>query len=520
MINELVEELEKLLALMNEKDKNLFNAAKMFQTLDKQDGEIDSFQLTESPYRTMTLFLNMLMNPNFSLSDLKIKFSETFDYEGIRMRPCPWIIQDERFLNCIHISDDLFRVVQGTRMFKSEIIFNLYTYSNNFKRTLEQSRIQILDYEFTQYIDKNVKMHLITQSLGCTNKCPCCGKFCRQKFKHYGNCVTSGHQFASMGGMAWCNDKEHSALFFRCEDYEDDMVVALPGRLIKWGDFKLFSSGNWDWDRDLSADNSDKENMTTNLIKVWDLFGREILKYYRGVRITFRPYQENNSELESSEITKFQICFVIDGTGSMVTDIEKVRISVQSIVNSYKKSNKLIEFRVVIYRDHCDANILEQFPKGFHFSTREEDIINFLGNVCTEGGGDVPEASLDGLAICLLANWERNDSKTRRIVVHLFDAPPHGNFPSYRLHHNNSNPDHCCCCSKLCKYDWDRDVWDSFREKEIEYHGINTGDSNWIEFESTMKRKLDYLCKGFTKCGKEQVNDAVMQIFINYRDCS
>ena len=516
MINELVEELEKLMVLMNEEDKSIFKADNMFQPLDNQDKEIDSFQLIESPYRTTILFLSMLMNPNINLLNFKIQFSKKFDYQGIRMRPCLWIIQDEKILNCIHISDVLFRAVQETKMFESEIIFNLYTYSNHFKRTLEQSKIQILDFEFTQYIDKNVKMHLITQSLGCTNKCPCCRKFCRQKFKHYGKCVTSGHQFASMGGKAWCNDKEHSALFFRCEDYEDDMVVALPGRLIKWGDFKLSSSRKWDWDRDLSADNLYKENTAINLIKVWDLFGREILKYHRAARITFRPYQENNSI--SSEI-KFQICFVIDGTGSMATDIERVRISVQSIVNSYKKSNKLIEFRVVIYRDHCDANILEHFPKDFHFSTREEDIINFLGKVCTEGGGDVPEASLDGLAICLLANWERNDSKTRRIVVHLFDAPPHGDFPNYRLHHNNSNPDHCCCCSKLCKYDWDRDVWNSFLEKEIEYHGINTGDSNWIEFESTMSRKLDYLCKGFTKCGKEQVNDAVMQIFINYRDC-
>ena len=32
-----------------------------------------------------------------------------------------------------------------------------------------------------------------------------------------------------------------------------------------------------------------------------------------------------------------------------------------------------------------------------------------------------------------------------------------------------------------------------------------------------MRKELDYLCKGFTKCGKDKVNDAVMQQTINYQ---
>ena len=55
------------------------------------------------------------------------------------------------------------------------------------------------------------------------------------------------------------------------------------------------------------------------------------------------------------------------------------------------------------------------------------------------------------------------------------------------------------------------------KQREIEYHGINIGESYLKEFENVMKQKLEYLSKCFTKCGKEQVNDAVMQIFINYQ---
>ena len=51
-----------------------------------------------------------------------------------------------------------------------------------------------------------------------------------------------------------------------------------------------------------------------------------------------------------------------------------------------------------------------------------------------------------------------------RELIHVFDAPPHGNFPKYRIHNTNSNPDHCCCCSGLCTYEWEKDVWGLYNE--------------------------------------------------------
>ena len=428
------------------------------------------------------------------------------------------LLLQEEILNGFDLTADLFSLIKYTQLFASEIIFNLYAFLTHFNKFLLESKIIISKYEFSRSISSE-RTRMSKNSLGCTKQCPCCGKFCDRKQHGTDQCYSlTGHQFASMGGKTWGNDKLRSAIFLRCEDYTDDMVVALPGRLIKWKMFKNTTRRAWNWEIDNHSSQAEIDNRKATLIKVWDKFGKGILDYHRkrGIKIAFRPYEDKNFILESAEISKFQICFVIDGTGSMGKDITGVRLSIQKLVNSYKKTNKRIDFRIVIYRDHCDENVIETYPERRVFTLDDKQIIKFLDGVIPEGGGDVPEASLDGIAEGLLSNWDREDS-TRRIIIHCFDAPPHGNFPNYRTHNANSNPDHCCCCSKLCRYDWERDVWEKMKKLEVEYHGINTGESYLNEFESIMMRRLDYLCKGFTKCGKEQVNDAVMQIFINYR---
>ena len=53
------------------------------------------------------------------------------------------------------------------------------------------------------------------------------------------------------------------------------------------------------------------------------------------------------------------------------------------------------------------------------------------------------------------------------------------------------------------------------KEKKIHYHGISTGRS-YPGFENTMKTQLGELCREFNLCGKEQVDTAVMEVFINF----
>ena len=105
------------------------------------------------------------------------------------------------------------------------------------------------------------------------------------------------------------------------------------------------------------------------------------------------------------------------------------------------------------------------------------------------------------------------------MIIHIYDAPPHGDFPNYESHSSKSNRGNCCCCNhgSLCNFDWKRDVWKPIEKYNIQYHGICTGKDSFIEkFEDSMKKNLGELCGKFQMVGKEQVSDAILQIFIDF----
>eukprot|EP00800_Vazella_pourtalesii_P014893 TRINITY_DN389_c0_g1_i1.p1 TRINITY_DN389_c0_g1~~TRINITY_DN389_c0_g1_i1.p1 ORF type:complete len:434 (-),score=65.49 TRINITY_DN389_c0_g1_i1:120-1391(-) len=217
---------------------------------------------------------------------------------------------------------------------------------------------------------------------------------------------------------------------------------------------------------------------------------------------------ENNSFTENLQ----------NGTGSMSREIERARISVGQFIKKYKERGGEAEFKVVIYRDHCDDNLIETFPQKEKFTSQHKTIEQFLENVEATGGGDNPEAVLDGLATAATkCEWE-NKLGRRNLIIHIYDAPPHGDFPNYKSHNYQSDKSNCCCCNhgSLCNFDWRRDVWKPIEKYNIQYHGICTSKDQLIQnFEDSMEKKLGELCGVFQTVGKEQVNDAILQIFID-----
>ncbi|KAI6655772.1 hypothetical protein LOD99_1914 [Oopsacas minuta] len=66
-----------------------------------------------------------------------------------------------------------------------------------------------------------------------------------------------------------------------------------------------------------------------------------------------------------------------------------------------QKGDKSV-FAIVIYRDHCDGDdLIEMFPVDSRFTINHQSVQNFLEGVKIFGGGDGPEAVLDGLAIAI-----------------------------------------------------------------------------------------------------------------------
>ncbi|KAI6658695.1 hypothetical protein LOD99_10969 [Oopsacas minuta] len=459
----------------------------------------------ESPFKAMVSFLRMYLDPK--VDEVQIKKSDTY-------------ILCKKHTNPANLLDeDSFKRLTNTKMFNSENIFNISEYIEQFLSVLNCYKYEVTKADFRE-MTKHIREEFEKNGIGCPAQCPSCGKLCeREIHPNDGKCqLKTGHQICSMGGKVWNNDGKNTAVLLMCDDYKENTKVILPGQRMNWGEFKEKCENEWDWmlpkdEKYVTYQQNNREKMK----EIWNKFGRGILEYHekRGTKIKYIPYISSDEVYKTLLSIKYYICFVIDGTGSMCTDIERARISVNQFIKKYKERGSETEFKVVIYRDHCDSNIIEKFPNDNKFTSQHKTIQNFLETVKANGGGDYPEAVLDGLATAATQCDWKNQLGARNILIHIYDAPPHGDFPNYESHYSRSNKSHCCCCNHgtLCNFDWERDVWANMHKFQIQYHGITTGD-NFPGFEAEMKKKLGDLCGEFQKVGKEQVNDAILQIFI------
>ena len=504
-------------------EENAFDSDSNFEIFDlkacKSDDEKTMGKIKESPFKAMTKYLELYLNPRISPDQFEKYFSELFEIDGIMMKPSDTYILCEKRTEPL-LNEDTFKKLNFTKMFNSENIFNLNEYITQYILILKDQSFEMPRHQFTEHI-KEKKERYEGDAIGCPAQCPSCGKLCeRELHPNNGKCqIMTGHQICSMGGKVWNDDDKHTAVLFMCDDYKDDTRVNLVRNSVNWGDFKVKFGNEWNWDLP-----TDKEfeilqmNNREKMKNIWDKFGEAILKYYletNKVRIEYVPYVSTDHVYKTLTSVNYNICFVIDGTSSMDREIAKARISVGQFIDKYRKIGSETEFKVIIYRDHCDDVMIEQFPTSRNFTTQHKTVEQFLENVRAKGGGDYPEAVLDGLAQAATGcNWE-NKLGRRNIIIHIFDAPPHGDFPNYTSHDKNSKKEYCCCCNHgtKCNFDWEKDVWSILRKFNIQYHGIITS-RHFSGFEESMTKNLSALCGEFQVVGKEQVNDAILQIFI------
>ena len=79
-------------------------------------------------------------------------------------------------------------------------------------------------------------------------------------------------------------------------------------------------------------------------------------------------------------------------------------------------------YRVVAFRDHkaqgCDW-LVQEHP----FTTDPSVLANQLATLVASGGGDGPEAQIDGLDAARRSPWRQT---AKKIVILITDSPPHG----------------------------------------------------------------------------------------------
>ncbi|WP_449468064.1 vWA domain-containing protein [Stenotrophomonas humi] len=126
---------------------------------------------------------------------------------------------------------------------------------------------------------------------------------------------------------------------------------------------------------------------------------------------------------------KLDLVFMVDATGSMGDEIDKLRASLQGIVREIGQlpSNPDICLGLVTYRDRGDA----YFVRGWDMTHNVAAFQQVLDGVQAGGGGDYPEAMNEAFDHSVQAlNWR--GPSTTRVLVSLADAPPQMGYPQPR----------------------------------------------------------------------------------------
>jgi len=116
------------------------------------------------------------------------------------------------------------------------------------------------------------------------------------------------------------------------------------------------------------------------------------------------------------------LIFVIDLTSSMSDDIDQVKKTAKTILNSI--ATAFPDFRVAIvgYRDWSDSEMFKDVP----FSSDAAEIQASIDSLTVSGGGDTPEAVLEAALRAIALPWR--DGCNKQIIL-MGDAPPHSPIP-------------------------------------------------------------------------------------------
>ena len=122
------------------------------------------------------------------------------------------------------------------------------------------------------------------------------------------------------------------------------------------------------WDDGVLADDEYGQKF---IIDLHNSCGKQIFDHYKRmtdgqVDIQFRKHTSDDLYSMRGLSKSKQICFVIDGTYSMGSDLTKARGAIKNLtkLEFYK------EVSVIIYRDHDYPKVIEQYPPEGGFTTR------------------------------------------------------------------------------------------------------------------------------------------------------
>ncbi len=119
---------------------------------------------------------------------------------------------------------------------------------------------------------------------------------------------------------------------------------------------------------------------------------------------------------------QLDIAFLIDATGSMGDEIDKLKRSMRAVADQIARlpTRPDVCYGLVAYRDRGDAF----FVRGADFSNDLGAFQQQLAQLHADGGGDTPEALNEALHSAIHRLSWRGDG-TARMILLVADAPPH-----------------------------------------------------------------------------------------------
>jgi Mg-chelatase subunit ChlD len=124
----------------------------------------------------------------------------------------------------------------------------------------------------------------------------------------------------------------------------------------------------------------------------------------------------------AAERTQLDLLFLVDATGSMSDEIEKLTNSIAEIASQIDglPEQPSVRYSLVSYRDRGDAYVVKAEEFTSHLNLFQKQ----LSRLRADGGGDYPEALNEALHTALHdSDWTGEDAV--RLVILVADAPPH-----------------------------------------------------------------------------------------------
>ena len=121
---------------------------------------------------------------------------------------------------------------------------------------------------------------------------------------------------------------------------------------------------------------------------------------------------------------KADIVFCIDATLSMDPCFDGIKDNLDVFLNGLGSHGAVdYRFKLLAYRDYHDPRCGVPWKES-EFTDSASKFLELLNDIEPDGGGDIPESTLDALYLSIKSKW-RSDSGLQRVVVLLTDSDSH-----------------------------------------------------------------------------------------------